>query len=213
MSKSMRKSMKLLSHAVAIGLLSLVGTASAGARDDLNTFTKGLKGLDGHFTQQVFGTNGKQKELSSGRVAVSAPRLFRWEYTKPYPQLIVADGNTVWVHDPDLQQVSKRPQGAEEANSPLAILLEPSKLDRDFVVKDAGTSNGIEWLQLTPRNTEAAFKSAKLGFSKASLVQMEYVDALGQRTQITFDGWKRNPSFAKGTFVYVPAKGTDVIGG
>lgn len=209
----MNKSTKLLTHAIAIGLLSMIGAASAGARDDLDTFTKGLKGLDGQFTQQVFASNGKQKEQSTGRVAVSAPRLFRWEYTKPYPQLIVADGTTVWVHDPDLQQVSKRPQGAEEANSPLAILLDPSMLDRDFVVKEAGADKGIEWLQLTPRNADAAFKSAKLGFSKAGLAQMEYVDALGQRTRITFDGWKRNPSFAKGTFVYVPAKGVDVIGG
>lgn len=209
----MNKAAKLLTHAVALGLLSMSGTASAGARDDLNTFTKGLKGLDGQFTQQVFASNGKQKEQSSGRVAVSAPRLFRWEYTKPYPQLIVADGTTVWVHDPDLQQVSKRPQGAEEANSPLAILLDPSKLDRDFVVTEAGTNKGIEWLKLTPRNADAAFKSAKLGFSKVGLAQMEYVDALGQRTRVTFGAWKRNPSFSKGTFSYVPGKGVDVIGG
>ena len=208
----MSKTLNVLTHAVAIGLLSLAGVASAGARDDLNAFTKGLKGLDGHFTQQVYASNGKQKEQSSGRVAVSAPRLFRWEYTKPYPQLIIADGTTVWVHDPDLQQVSKRPQGAEEANSPLAILLNPSNLDRDFVVKEAGIAKGVEWLQLTPRNADAPFKSAKLGFGKAGLAQMEYVDALGQRTRITFDGWKRNPSFAKGTFVYVPARGVDVIG-
>lgn len=204
--------MRVLTHAMAIGLLASMGAASAGARDDLNTFTKGLKGLDGQFTQQVFGTNGKQKEQSSGRVAVSAPRLFRWEYMKPYPQLIVADGTTVWVHDPDLQQVSRRPQGAEEANSPLAILLDPSRLDRDFVVKDAGTQKGIDWLQLTPRNADAAFKSARLGFNDDGLAQMDYVDALGQRTRISFSGWKRNPSFAKGTFKYVPAKGVDVIG-
>lgn len=208
----MNTSMKILAHAIAIGLLSIAGVASAGARDDLNTFTKGLKGLDGQFTQQVFSTNGKQKEQSSGRVAVSAPRLFRWEYVKPYAQLIVADGTTVWVHDPDLQQVSKRPQGAEEANSPLAILLDPAKLDRDFTVKEAGKTAGIDWLQVTPRNADAAFKSAKLGFDKNGLAQMEYVDALGQRTRISFNGWKRNPAFAKGTFVYVPAKGVDVIG-
>jgi outer membrane lipoprotein carrier protein len=209
----MNSSMKILSGAMAIGLLSMVGAANAGARDDLNAFTKGLKGLDGQFTQQVFGTNGKQKEQSSGRVAVSAPRLFRWEYVKPYAQLIVADGKTVWVHDPDLQQVSKRAQGAEEANSPLAILLDPAKLDRDFTVKEAGTTSGIEWMQVTPRNADAAFKSAKLGFDKSGLSRMEYVDALGQRTRISFSDWKRNPAFAKGTFVYVPAKGVDVIGG
>ena len=205
--------MKLATSILTAALLLAANAANAGARDQLNTFSKGLKGLDGQFSQQVFDARGKQKENSTGRVALSAPRLFRWEYVKPYPQLIVADGKTVWVHDPDLQQVSKRPQGVEEANSPLAILLDPSRLDRDFTVREAGTTAGVEWLQLTPKQADAPFKSAKLGFAKAGLVQMEYVDALGQRTRITFSGWKRNPGFAKGTFVYVPAKGVDVIGG
>lgn len=205
--------MKLATSILTTALLIAATAANAGGRDQLNTFTKGLKGLDGQFSQQVFDARGKQKENSTGRVALSAPRLFRWEYVKPYPQLIVADGKTVWVHDPDLQQVSKRPQGVEEANSPLAILLDPSRLDRDFAVKDAGTSAGVEWLQLTPKQADAPFKSAKLGFAKGALAQMEYIDATGQRTKIAFSGWKRNPAFAKSTFVYVPAKGVDVIGG
>ncbi len=209
----MKLALAPLAVALATGLLLASPAANAGARDDLNAFTKGLKGLDGQFTQQVFDARGKQKESASGRVAVSAPRLFRWEYAKPYPQLIVADGKSVWVYDPDLKQASKRPQGVEEANSPLAILLEPAKLDRDFNVKEAGSSGGLSWLQLTPKQAEAGFKTAKLGFGKSGLARMEYVDALGQRTQISFTGWKRNPTFAKGTFVYVPPKGVDVIGG
>ena len=209
----MKLALAPLAVALATGLLLASPAANAGARDDLNAFTKGLKGLDGQFTQQVFDARGKQKESASGRVAVSAPRLFRWEYAKPYPQLIVADGKSVWVYDPDLKQASKRPQGVEEANSPLAILLEPAKLDRDFNVKEAGSSGGLSWLQLTPKQAEAGFKTAKLGFGKSGLSRMEYVDALGQRTQISFTGWKRNPTFAKGTFVYVPPKGVDVIGG
>ena len=205
--------MKLATNILTAALLLAATAANASGRDQLNTFTKGLKGLDGQFNQQVFDARGKQKENATGRVALSAPRLFRWEYVKPYPQLIVADGKTVWVHDPDLQQVSKRPQGVEEANSPLAILLDPSRLDRDFAVKDAGTTGSVEWLQLTPKQADAPFKTAKLGFAKGSLAQMEYVDATGQRTKIAFSGWKRNPGFAKSTFVYVPAKGVDVIGG
>ena len=209
-----RAGMNFATSALTAALLLAISTAAnAGARDQLDAFSKGLKGLDGQFSQQVFDPRGKQKEASTGRVAVSAPRLFRWEYVKPYPQLIVADGKTVWVYDPDLQQASKRPQGVEEASSPLAILLDPAKLDRDFTVKEAGASNGIEWLQLTPKQADAAFKTARLGFGKAGLVQMEYEDALGQRTKISFSGWKRNPGFAKGTFTYVPAKGVDVIGG
>lgn len=205
--------MRIRSSLLAVALLLAAQGAQAGARDQLQAFTKGLKGLDGQFTQQVFDPRGKQKERSTGRVAVSAPRLFRWEYAKPYPQVIVADGKTVWVYDPDLQQASKRPQGAEEASSPLAILLDPARLDRDFVVQEDGTRDGVEWMKLTPRTGEAAFKTARLGFAKGGLSRMEYVDALGQRTVIGFGPWKRNPAFAKNTFVFVPAKGVDVIGG
>lgn len=191
----------------------LASNAFAGARDDLSAFTKGLKGLDGQFSQQVFDTNGKRKESSTGRVAMSAPRMFRWEYVKPYPQLIVADGKTVWVYDPDLQQVTKRPQGIEEQNSPLTALIDPSRLGKDFVVTEAGTQGGLNWLQLKPRNAnDASFASARLGFGKAGLAKMQVVDSLGQRTVFSFRGWKRNPSFARSTFRYAPPKGVDVVG-
>lgn len=202
-----------------IGLIGLAATlfatnALAGARDDLNAFTKGLKGLDGQFAQQVFDAKGKLKERSSGKVALSAPRLFRWEYVKPYPQLIVADGKTVWVHDPDLQQVTRRPQGVEEQNSPLSALIDPGKLDAQFVVKEDGASDGLEWLVLTPKGNaaDASFRTARLGFAKSALVKMQVVDALGQRTEIDFSGWKRNPPFPANTFRYTPPKGVDVIG-
>jgi outer membrane lipoprotein carrier protein len=189
------------------------GSASAGARDELKSFTAGLKGLDGQFTQQVFDASGKLKETSSGRVAMSAPRLFRWEYTKPYPQLIVADGSRVWVYDPDLQQASVREQGVEEQNSPLSALIDPGKLDQQFNVRETGTADGLEWLTLTPRTAaDASFQSARLGFTREGLSRMVVVDAVDQRTQIDFTGWKRNPAFDRGTFKYAPAEGVDVIG-
>ncbi|MGY1409281.1 outer membrane lipoprotein chaperone LolA [Luteimonas sp. A611] len=197
---------------VAIALLA--GAAHAGAREQLDSFTRGLKGLDGQFTQQVFDDNGRVRESSSGRVALSAPRLFRWEYEKPYPQLIVADGKTVWVYDPDLEQVSRRPQGSAEQDSPLAALLDPARLDRDFLVEEDGESDGLQWLVLKPKQNaeEAAFQSARLGMGDTGLARMEIVDALGQRTQIRFSGWKRNPAFAADTFTYTPPAGVDVVG-
>ncbi|GAA5074350.1 outer membrane lipoprotein chaperone LolA [Lysobacter panacisoli] len=195
-------------------LLLASAPAFAGARDDLNAFTKGLKGLSGQFTQRVFDPQGKLKETSSGQMALSAPRLFRWEYIKPYPQLIVADGKKVWVHDPDLQQVTVRPQGAEEQNSPLSALIDPSRLDAQFSVQELGQKDGLEWLSLTPKNeSEASFRSARLGFAPGGLVKMQVVDTLGQRTEIDFTGWKKNPSFPRDTFRYTPPKGVDVIGG
>ena len=198
---------------LALGAALVTSTAFAGARDELKSFTTGLKGLDGQFTQQVHDGNGKLKETSSGQVSLSAPRLFRWEYTKPYPQLIVADGSKVWIYDPDLQQVTVREQGAEEQNTPLSALIDPGKLDQQFNVKEAGTADGLQWLALTPKNGgEASFESARLGFGKEGLARMEVKDAVGQRTTLSFSGWKRNPACASGTFKYAPGKGVDVIG-
>lgn len=196
----------------ALLCLLLPVAAFAGARDDLNAFTHGLKGLEGQFTQTVFDANGKLKERSSGSLALSAPRLFRWEYAKPYEQLVIADGSKVWVYDPDLAQVTVRAQGAEEQNSPLATLIDPARLDRDFNVVEGGAQDGLDWLELTPKQEEdASFQRARLGFDANGLAKMEVVDMLGQRTEIGFRGWKKNPAFARDTFRYTPGKGVDVV--
>lgn len=200
--------------AVAAGALLFAGNAAAGARDDLSAFTRGLKGLQAPFTQQVFDPNGKLKETSSGEVALSAPRLFRWEYRKPYEQLIVADGSRVWVYDPDLQQATRRAQGTAEQGSPLAALIDPAKLDRDYVVAEAGDAAGLHWLTLKPRKADGAgFESARLGFGTGGLQTMQFVDALGQKSVIEFGAWKRNPAFPGATFRFAPPKGVDVIEG
>lgn len=199
-----------LAAAMCVGF---TGAVSADARDDLDAFSQGLKGLDGRFTQKVFDDRGQLKETSSGRVALSRPDLFRWEYTKPYPQLIVADGDKVWVHDPDLEQVTVREQGPEERNSPLAALLDPAQREQRFVISEAGTDDGLEWLKLTPKDADDAnFRSARLGFGDDGLERMQVTDALGQRTSITFSQWRRNPDFGSGTFSFTPPAGADVIG-
>ncbi len=189
-------------------------TAFAGARDELNRFTKDLKGLDGQFNQQVIDSKGKVKETTTGTVALSAPRQFRWEYIKPHEQLIIADGKTVWVYEKDLQQVTKRAQGAQEQNSPLTALINPKLLDQQYdVSEEAAPRDGLQWLSLSPkRETETSFQYAALGFNAQGLARMEVTDAVNQRTVISFSGWKRNPTFKPGTFSFTPPKGTDVIG-
>jgi outer membrane lipoprotein carrier protein len=199
----------------ALAALSMIaGTAfAAGARDHLAAFSSGLKGLDGRFEQKLYDLDGRLKETSTGRVALSAPRLFRWEYATPYEQLIVADGEKVWVFDPDLQQVTVRAQGLEEQNSPLSALIDPAKLERDFNVREGGEDDGLSWLLLSPRQSDqASFSSARLGFKGSALVRMEVVDTLGQRTEVAFSDWKRNPAFDRGTFRFVPPAGVDVVG-
>jgi len=205
-----------LRRALVLGVFSLAASSAAwaGARDELKTFTTGLRSLDGQFSQQVYDTRGKVKETTSGRVALSAPRLFRWEYQRPHEQLIIADGSKVWMYEPDLQQATVRAQGTEEQSSPLTALINPALLEQQYdLSEEAAPRDGLQWLSLTPkRDTEASFQYAALGFAAKGLARMEITDAVGQRTVITFTGWKRNPSLAAGTFRFTPPAGTDVIG-
>lgn len=189
------------------------GSASAAdPRATLTGFTQDLKGLSGQFQQRVFDPEGRQTEDSSGQIALSVPRQFRWEYEAPFPQLIVADGQKVWIYDPDLEQVQVRPQGAEEQQSPLTALIDPTELDRQFSVSDEGEEDGVTFVGLEPKSEDAPFSRARLGFSGNELRSMEMTDALGQRTRITFSGWQRNAAFEPDKFRFVPPPEVDVIG-
>ena len=191
----------------------VAGTAQAAdPHVTLSAFTQGLEGLSGGFEQRVFGPDGHVNEESRGRIDLSVPRQFRWEYEEPFPQLIVADGDKVWIFDPDLEQVQVRPQGAEEQRSPLTALVDPSELDRQFDVKDGGEESGVAWVELLPKGEDEPFSKARLGFSDGVLVRMEMVDSLAQRTVVSFTDWHRNPVFEPGTFRFVPPPGVDVIG-
>ena len=128
---------------LAAALMLATGNACAQARAQLDAFTKGLRTLDGGFTQQVYDAKGRLKEASAGKVSMGAPNLFRWQYVRPYQQTIVADGKTVWIYEPDLQQVSKRPQGAEEQSSPLGALVDRSRLDSQFNVSEEPSRDGM----------------------------------------------------------------------
>ncbi|MBS7455902.1 LolA family protein [Coralloluteibacterium stylophorae] len=204
----------MLKSSVAVLLAAAAGFAHAqDARARLDAFTQGLEGLDGRFHQRVFDADGRLTEESSGRVALSAPRQFRWEYERPFPQLIVADGDQVWIYDPDLEQVSVRPQSYEEQQSPLAALIDPGELDRQFRVSDGGSADGLHWVVLAPKKAEnPQFTEARLGIDAGGLARMTIADPLGQKTEIAFQNWKRDPDFAAGTFHFEPPEDVDIVG-
>ena len=211
----MQLTIRSLAAAFVFGAATLAALpAEAGGRDDLRRFTTNLQGLDGQFSQQVTDSRGRVKERSSGRVAVAAPRQLRWEYTRPHAQLIIADGNKVWAYEPDLEQVTVRPQGEEERNSPLAALVNPALLEQQYdLSEEAAQRDGLNWLALSPKvGQDANFDYASLGFDRNGLARMEILDSLGQRTVIQFTGWQRNPRFAADTFRFTPPAGVDVVG-
>ena len=197
---------------IALSLVASTACAATGARARLDAFANGLHSLRGNFSQTVYDAHGNITGSSHGTLALQAPRLFRWQVTDPYQQLIVADGKKVWVYEPDLQQVTVRDQGAEEAHSPLTVLTDLSQLDTEFKATDAGTRDGLEWLRLVSRSKDPQFEYADIGFDASGPRRMIFKDTLGNRTEIAFSGWERNPGLPSSTFNFVPPKGTDVVG-
>lgn len=199
---------------LSIALLLLAGSAFAatGARARLDAFAQGLHSLRGTFSQTVIDPHGNVTGTSQGTLALEAPRLFRWHVTQPYQQLIVADGSKVWVYEPDLEQATVRDQGATEAHSPLTVLTDLSQLDNEFRTTDIGMRDGLEWMRLVSRSEDPQFKFAEIGFDATGPRRMVFEDNLGDRTEIVFSGWQRNPSLPANTFTFVPPKGTDIVG-
>lgn len=197
-----------------LGLVCFAFSANAAdsARTRLDAFAKDIASISADFSQQVFDANGDTGKASSGTLALKAPRLFRWQVSAPYKQLIVADGEKVWVYDPDLEQVTVRAQGTEEAHSPLTVLTDLAQLDRDFTTSDQGSRDGMIWLRLKSKYREPQFAWCDLGFDATGLARMDFEDTLGNRTQISFAHWQRNPKLAADTFRFTPPKGVDVIG-
>jgi outer membrane lipoprotein carrier protein len=208
----MRKSILLAAIALTGWLVLGIAQAADNARAQLDAFAKDLHSLSGSFSQTVYDANGRRGESSHGTLALQAPRQFRWDTQGPYRQLIVADGSKVWIYDPELEQVTVRDQGSQEAHSPLTVLTDLSQLDRDFKASEQGERDGLEWLRLKSRGKDPQFEYADIGFDGNAPRRMVFQDTLGNRTEIVFSDWQRNPQLPPDTFVFNPPKGTDVVG-
>nr|Q47GI3.1 RecName: Full=Outer-membrane lipoprotein carrier protein; Flags: Precursor [Dechloromonas aromatica RCB] len=200
---------KILS-ATCFALLPLL--AHAGAVDQLHDFLKNTRTLKAEFSQAVISRNGRKPQQSSGTIAISRPGKLRWEIVKPFPQLVVGDGEKIWIHDPELQQVTVRKAGQAIGSSPAALLSGNNDLEKNFTLKDAGEAEGMAWVDATPKAGDSGFEKVRLGFSGGDLRAMELFDSFGQTTQIRFSKIERNPALPAATFKFTPPAGADVVG-
>lgn len=209
----MRFRQKFLSTAAVVlsaSLLPLI--AHAGAIEQLHDFLKNTRTLKAEFAQSVIGKNGRKPQQSSGNVAISRPGKLRWEIVKPYPQLVVGDGEKIWIHDPELQQVTVRKAGQALGSSPAALLAGSNELEKNFTLKEAGSAEGLEWVEATPKAADSGFEKIRMGFAGADLKAMELQDSFGQTTLIRFSKIERNVALSASAFKFTPPAGTDVVG-
>lgn len=193
-------------------ILIFPALAEAGAIDQLHRFLNDTRTLKADFAQIVIGKGGRKPQQSFGSVAISRPGKLRWDIQKPYPQLVVGDGEKIWIYDTDLKQVTVRPAGQAISGSPAALLAGKNDLEKNFTLAEAGEAEGMNWVEATPRSGDSGFETVRLGFAGADLKAMELHDSFGQTTHIRFTKLERNPALAASTFTFTPPAGVDVVG-
>ena len=192
-------------------LVLLANTVYASGIDQLKAFLKDVKSLEGQFDQTVTDRNGKVTQKSTGTMQFSRPGKFRWEYAKPYKQIIVGDGQKLWLYDPDLNQVTVRKLNKAIGSSPAALLAGDTEIEKNFQLKDAGVADNLSWVEATPKSSESTFELVRMGFADKELAVLELKDNFGQNTTIKLAGTHVNSKFSSNTFKFTPPKDADVI--
>jgi outer membrane lipoprotein carrier protein len=198
---------------VALLLLALfVSTAHADAIERFKNFVRSTQSARADFEQNVYARDGKVTQASRGSFVFQRPGRFRWTYAKPVDQLIVGDGERVWIYDRDLNQVTVRRISKALGSTPAALLAGSGDVEKAFELSDAGARDGLEWVEAKPRESDAGFERIRMGFSATGIEAMELWDNFGQTTRLRFLNVQRNPKVDPADFRFEPPKGADVLG-
>ncbi len=205
-------------------LAACANAAWADSMDTLASFLKNTKSGRADFTQVVTppakaGQNVSRSKISTGEFSFIRPARFRFDYLKPFPQVIVADGQTLWLYDADLEQVTARKQAQALGSTPAALVataMDVASLQKEFSLEPQADADGLQWVQATPKNRESTIQSVRMGLrvegTQVSLAKLEIFDAMGQRSVLSFERFEVNPAnLANASFNFVTPKGVSVI--
>jgi outer membrane lipoprotein carrier protein len=199
------------------------GMAGASSLDTLESFLKTTQSGRADFTQVVTpptkAGQAVRGKTSTGTFAFMRPSRFRFDYQKPFPMTIVADGQTLWLYDADLAQVTARKQAQTLGSTPAALVATAADLgalQKDFTLSAEPDAENLQWVQATPKARDSALQSVRIGLRLdggfAALAKLDILDALGQRSVLSFERFEVNPShLGQAAFNFVPPKGVDVV--
>lgn len=192
-------------------MLALTFPAAAGSIEKLRAFIEQTRSARASFTQTVSDSAGQEMQKASGVVQFQRPGKFRWTYDKPYQQVIVGDGEKLWVYDKDLNQVTERKLDKALGSSPAALLAGADDVEKYFSLNALGVKNRLDWLEVKPYDEESLFDKVRLGFRGNALEVMELYDHFGQKTVIRFSKLQPNPPTPAGFYSFSVPEGADVV--
>ena len=172
-----------------------------------------MEDIKADFRQTSFDAGGKITQQTEGILYMRRPNQFRWDYTKPYEQMILADGMKLWVFDIDLDQVTVRDQKEAVDSTPASILTEGfSAVEKAFVTSAEGETQGIKWIVLTPKDQNSEYNDIMFGFKGEALEIVQIRDKFEQMTLMEFSNMQLDAKLAADIFSFTPPEGVDVIG-
>ena len=189
-----------------------VPAVSAASLERFQSFIRSTQSAKADFEQKVYDRNMKLVQESRGSFSFVRPGKFRWAFSKPYAQLIVGDGEKVWVHDSDLNQVTVRKLSHALGATPAALISGSADVEKSFDFSDTGEKEGLQWLDAKPKEKDAGFERIRMGFGATGIDAMELVDQFGQTTRLKFTNVEKNPRLDPATFRFTPPKGADLLG-
>ena len=197
---------------IAVVLLCICSLVNAAAIERFKAFAKGTQTARGTFEQKVYDRDRRLNQESKGSFVFNRPGKFRWVYDKPVDQVIVGDGDRVWIYDRGLAQVTVRKLARALGSTPAALLAGSSDVEGAFELAEAGAKDGLEWLEAKPKDREAGFERIRMGFTASGLQAMELTDNFGQTTILRFTKLEPNAKVDAKEFRFDPPKGADVLG-
>jgi outer membrane lipoprotein carrier protein len=207
------KGMRNMPVRALLTLILLVGClpVHAASIEMLKSMLQQTTSAKARFAQIVVDKNLKELQKATGTMQFVRPGRFRWEYDKPYEQIIVGDGAKLWIYDKDLNQVTVRKLDKALGGSPAALLAGSNEIEKAYDLTNLGPQEGLDWLEAIPKSKDTSFERVRLGFGKSGLEAMELRDQFAQTTVIKFANVERNPKIAPDVFKFTPPKGADVI--
>ena len=186
-----------------------------GALARLDAFTSDIDSFRADFEQTLYDEDSVALQTSTGSVVLKRPGRFVWDYAGGEGgegQLIVADGERIWLYDRELAQVTVNAIDERVAGTPLVLLMGSAPLEEAYEITVLGDSEGVEWFELVPKAGGGDFESLYVGLDGAGLRALELRDTFGQATQILFDDFEANVAIDDATFDFEAPDGVDVIG-
>ena len=191
--------------------LAQVRADDAGERLVRN-FVDDIETMEARFEQALVDADGEVVERSSGTLAIARPGRFRWSYTDPYEQELVADGLNIWSYDVDLAQVTVKPQAEALANTPALLLGGDEAALAQFRFDSAVVENGTTWVRMIPVDTSSGFERMELGFVDGHLMRMAFFDNLEQTTLVALEDVVTNEPIDAARFAFEVPPGADLVG-